>query len=106
MIRSENGLHLAKFFLAFFDGVRLGVLRHQIILGVNEFENLSIKIQMDNTTFIVYRAGCSILDRLSHIVYINVIAEHFSCAAISGGYWRTGKANKRGMWQIITNDFG
>ena len=106
MISAEDGFHLAKFFLAFFDGVGLGVLCHQIVLGIYALENLSIKIQMDNTAFIIYRAGCSILDRLSHIVYIDIIAEHFPCAAISGGYWRTGKTNKRGMRQIITNDLG
>lgn len=93
VIVSKYSFHLSKLMLTFFNNLFIGILSHYVIFFVDQFERSLIKIKFDYTAFVVYRAGSSVLNRLCHIVDINVISEYLTGAAVFGGNRRTSKAN-------------
>ena len=82
LVSPQNCLHLAKFLLTLFDNIRIGILCHQVILIVNKMQRLFIKLEMDDTAFIVNRSGRSVLNCLRHIVNVDIITEHLTGAPI------------------------
>ena len=93
VIVSKYSFHLSKLMLAFFNNLFIGILSHYVIFFVDQFERSLIKIKFDYTAFVVYRAGSSVLNRLCHIIDVNIISEHLTGAAVFGGNRCTGKAN-------------
>ena len=55
----------------------VGILRHNIILGINHLQSCFVKIKLDYPAFIVDRTRSSIFNRLRHVVYIDIVAENF-----------------------------
>ena len=82
LLRTEDGVHFAEFLLALFDGVVLGILRHDVIFSINEMQNIFIQFQMDDSALIIDWAGRAILHGLGHIIDVDVIAEHLDSRAV------------------------
>ena len=82
VVVAENSFHLSKLFFALFNHFGIGILGHNVVFGVNQLQRLFIKIKFDNTALIVNRAGSTVLDSLSHIVNVYVIAEHLTSASV------------------------
>ena len=93
LVIPQDGLHLAQFLFALFDHIGIGVLGHQVILGVNEPQGVLVQLQVDDSALIVNRAGSTILHRLGHVVDVDIVAEHLSGAAVLGGNRSAGKAD-------------
>ena len=106
LVGPQNCLHLAKFFFALFDNIRIGILCHQVILIVNKMQRLFIKLEMDDAAFIVNRSGRSILNCLSHIVNVDIITEHLTGAAVFRRDRCASKANICSVRERITDDSG
>ena len=104
LIRAEDGLHLPQLFLALFNDGGVGILRHDVILGVNEPQGVLVQLEVDDTAFIVDRAGGAVLHRLGHVVDIDVVAEDLPGAAILGGNGRAGKADVCSSRQAVADD--
>ena len=90
---AKDFFHLAKFVLALFDYFFISIVSKGTVFCINLSKNLIIKLKFDNAAFVINRARCTIKNRLSHIVNINVIAKYFDGAAIFAGNWSTCKTD-------------
>jgi len=93
VIVSEYSFHLSKLTLTLFDDFLISIGSHNVILCINHLQSCFIKIELNNTAFIINRACCSILNRLCHIVNVDIITEHLTSAAVFGRNRRTCKSN-------------
>ena len=57
-----------------------------VVFVINPLQGFLIQIQFDHPAFIVNRAGGSVLNRLSHVIDVNVVPEHFAGACCL--WWR------------------
>ena len=93
VIVTENSFHLSKLSFALFYNLLVGIPSHNVILFINHLQGRFVKIELDYTAFIVNRACRSILNRLCHIVNIDIITEYFTSAAVFRRNWCTRKAD-------------
>ena len=101
---AQHAFHLAQHFLALFDGCSVCLFLQQRIGFVNFLKRLLIQFEMNDAAFIVNRARCTVLHRLRHIVYVDIIAKNLARVAVFHGNWRSGKANKRRIRQCVADD--
>ena len=106
LVRPQNGLHLAQLLFAFFDDVRVGILRHQVIFRVDKPQGVFVQLQVDDPAFVVDRTGGAVLHCLGHVVDVDIVAEHVPGTAVPGGDGRAGKADVGCVWQAVADDAG
>ena len=106
LISPQNCFHLTKFFFALFDNVWIGILRHQVILIINEMQRFFIQLKMNDPALIVNRSGRTVLNRLCHIINIDIITEHFTGAAILRRDRRTGKTDVCSVRKAVPDNTG
>ena len=82
IIVTEDSFHLSKLTLAFLDYIGVGILRHDIVFSIYQFERIRIEFQLHNTALIVNRTCRSILHSLCHIVNIDIITKNFTRISI------------------------
>ena len=105
-IIAQEHFHLAKLMLAFLDNFFIGIFSHEVIFFIYQLQSFFIKFKFDNPAFIVYRAGCSVFHRLSHIVNIDVVAEYFSGTSVSSGNRSAGKTYITRIGKTVPNNTG
>ena len=103
VVIAQNGFHLPQLPLAAFNHVRVGVGGHELVFVINPLQGFLIQIQFDHPAFIVNRAGGSVLNRLSHVVDVNVVPEHFTGASVFGGDGSSRKADIGGVRQAVAD---
>ena len=104
VVIAQNGFHLPQLPLAAFNHVRVGVGGHELVFVINPLQGFLIQIQFDHPAFIVNRAGGSVLNRLSHVIDVNVVPEHFAGASVFGGDGSSRKADIGGIRQAVADD--
>ena len=88
---------------AFLYNFTICIQRHQIIFSINQPQCCLIKIQSDNTTFIINRSCCTILNRLRHIIDIDIIAKDLPRTTVFCRNRCSCKTNICSIRQCITN---
>ena len=106
LLCTQNGLHLPQFLFAFFNHIGVGVLGHEVIFRINHAQSGLIQLQMNDPAFVVDRPCGSILYGLGHIVYVDIVPEHFAGTAVLGGDGSSSKADVGGIGQTVPNDPG
>ena len=76
-VSSKYRFHFAKVTFAFFNSIGIGILSHVVIFVIKKLQDFIIKFELYHAAFIIDRACRSILNRLRHIVYINIVSEYF-----------------------------
>ena len=82
IIIAKNSFHLTKFTLAFLNYFSISIFSHNIIFTINQPKSIFIKVKLDNSALVINRSCCSILNRLCHIININIITKYFTSAAV------------------------
>ena len=82
LISPQNCFHLTEFFFALFDNVWIGILSHQVVFIIYDMQRFFIQLKMDDPALIVNRSGCTVFNRLRHIINIDIITKYFTGAAI------------------------
>ena len=100
----QHTLHLPQHFFAFLNGVGVCLLLQNIISGVNQRQRVLVQLQVDNTALIIHGTGSTVLDRLGHIVNVDIIAKYFAGVAVFGGNWSACKANKSCIGQGVMDN--
>ena len=79
---------------------------HQVILIVNKMQRLFIQLKMNYSALIVNRSGRTVLNRLRHIINIDIITEHFTGAAIFRRDWCTGETYVCSVRKAVPDNTG
>ena len=82
VIIAKDCFHLTEFTLALFDNFFVCVGGHNIILGINQPQRCFVEIELDNTAFVINRACSTVLNRLCHIVNVDIVTEYFTGATV------------------------
>ena len=104
IIVTEDSFHLPKLTLAFLYYVSIGILRHDLIFGVDQFQSVFIEFQLHDTAFIVDRTCRTVLDSLCHVIDVNIISEYFTGISVLSGNRRTRKADICSIRERITDN--
>ena len=59
---------------------------------------------MNDAALVIHRSRCPVLDRLRHIVDVDIIAEHLTRVAVFDGYRRTRKPDESRIWKRIADN--
>ncbi len=106
LVRTQDGLHLAQFSFTFLDDIGVRALGHEVIFLVDQAQGVLIQLQVDDPALIVDRTGGSVLHGLGHVVDVDVVAEHFPCAAVLGGDGGSGKTDVSRIGKAVPDDAG
>ena len=106
LIISEDCLHLTEFFLALRHHFGIGIVRHDFVLCINHAQSFFIKVQFDDSTLIVNRAGSTILDRLRHVVDINIVTKDLTGASVLHRNGRTSESYVCSIREAVADDTG
>ena len=68
-------------------------------LIIQQVHRVFVEVQIHHTALVIDRTGGSIIYRLTHVVNIDVVAEHFLRVSVAVADRRSGEADKRGAWQ-------
>ena len=82
IIVTEDSFHLPKLTLAFLYHIGIGILRHDIIFGIYQFQSAFIEFQLHDTALIVNRTSSTVLNSLRHIVNVDIVTEHLTGVSI------------------------
>ena len=103
---AKDFFHLAKFVLTFFDYFFVCIISKRAVFCINLGKNFIIKLEFDNTAFVINRTGCSIFNSLSHIINVNVVTEYFDSAAVFAGNWSSCKTDITCVWKTVADYAG
>ena len=103
---AQNRVHPGKIPLAFLYNFRVRLFGQRIKFRVNYRQRVLIQTKFHYPALVIYRARRAVLDRLRHIVNVDIIAEDFPCAAVFGGNRRPRKTDVRRVWKAVANDSG
>ena len=106
IIVAQYGFHLSESFLALFNNFRISIMCHDFILCINHVQRSFIQVELNDTAFVIDRAGCAIFDSLRHIINVDVITEHFTGAAVFRGNRSSGEANVCSIRQAVSDNAG
>ena len=106
VVVAQYSFHLSQCFLALFNNLRIGIVRHDFILCINHVQRSFIKVELNDTAFVINRAGCTIFNSLRHIINVYIITEHFTGAAVFRGNRCSGETNVCSVRQTISYNAG
>ena len=104
IIVTEDSFHLPKLTLAFLYYISIGILCHDLIFGVYQFQGVFIEFQLHDTALIVNGTSRTVLNSLRHIVNVDIVTEHLTGVPILSGYRSTRKADICSIRERITDN--
>ena len=104
VVVAQYGFHLSQCFLALFNNLRICIVRHDFILGINHAQRSFIQVELNDTAFVINRAGCTIFNSLRHIINVDVVTEHFTSAAVFRGNRCSGKTDVCSVRQAVSDN--
>ena len=63
-------------------------------LIIQQLHRVFVEVQVHHTTLVINRTGGSIIYRLTHVVNVDVVAEHFLRVSVAVADRRSGEADK------------
>ena len=90
---TENGIHSAQVAFAFRERHLVGFVGEFAVNGIQGTERFGIELEGHNATLVVHGTRRIVLNRLRHVVYIDIVAENFPRTSILRRNGRTSKAN-------------
>ena len=104
IIVTEDSFHLSKFTLAFLYHIGIGILRHDLIFGIYQFQGIFIEFQLHDTALIVNRTSSTVLNSLCHIINVDIITEHLTGVSIFHSDRRSRKSDICSVRERITDN--
>ena len=78
------------------DLLRCGsFIREFLVFSINHLDGLFVKLKIDYAGLIEYRASGAVLNRLRHVIDVDVVTENLLCITVFQRDWSTRKPNKR-----------
>ena len=75
------------------------IILQLVKLIIQQLHRLLVQIEVDHPTLVKYGACGSIIHCLTHVIYVDVVAENLLRISVSVADRRTCKSDKRGTWQ-------
>ena len=80
---AQQGIHVRHLFLVFLKVcLCCSFVSQLVILGVYLGEYLVIELQLYHAAFVIHRARSTVIHRLRHVIYVDVVAEHLACVPV------------------------